>query len=39
MKVEFHSIGKMSDERLQFAAVCAAYKGKWLFVRHEERNR
>lgn len=38
MKVEFYPIGKICDERLLFVATCAAYKGKWLFVRHRERN-
>lgn len=38
MKTEFYSIGGINDEQFDFAVICAAYKGKWLFVRHRDRN-
>jgi 8-oxo-dGTP diphosphatase len=38
MKTEFYGLGGINNERLDFAVICAAYKGKWIFVRHRDRN-
>ncbi|NLX77135.1 MAG: NUDIX domain-containing protein [Clostridiaceae bacterium] len=38
MIVRFYSLGEVSDERLYFAVICTSYKGKWVFVRHKNRD-
>ncbi|MBE6064991.1 GNAT family N-acetyltransferase [Clostridium cochlearium] len=38
MKIKFYSLGEISGERFDFAVICAVYKGKWIFVRHKDRN-
>lgn len=38
MKIDFYSLGEISNEKFNFAVICAAYKGKWIFVRHKDRN-
>ena len=37
MEVKFYKLGEISDEKYKFAVVSAAYKGKWIFVRHKDR--
>lgn len=38
MKVKYYTIKEISSKRLLYAVICAAYKGKWIFVRHRDRN-
>ena len=38
MRVQFYDIGIVNEEDLKFAVISAMYKGKWVFVRHKERN-
>lgn len=38
IKVDFHKIGEVKDDLLEFAVIVAEYKGKWIYVRHRERN-
>ncbi|MED4019184.1 hypothetical protein [Sutcliffiella cohnii] len=38
MKIEFSNIGAVSDRELKFAVISAMYKGKWLYVKHKDRN-
>ena len=37
MEVKFYKLGEISDEKYKFAVVSAAYKGKWIIVRHKDR--
>mgnify|MGYP005836878225 CR=1 FL=1 len=37
MEIKFYNIGEIYHHQLQFAVICAAYKGKWIFVRHKDR--
>jgi 8-oxo-dGTP diphosphatase len=38
MEIEFYNIGSVNDKELKFAVISAFYEGKWLFVKHKERN-
>jgi 8-oxo-dGTP diphosphatase len=38
MKIEFSDIGAVSDRELKFAVISTMYKGKWLYVKHKDRN-
>jgi 8-oxo-dGTP diphosphatase len=38
MEIEFYNIGSVNDNELKFAVISAIYEGKWLFVKHKERN-
>lgn len=38
MEIKFYRIGEVSNSQFNFAVIFAAYKGKWIFVRHEGRN-
>lgn len=38
MEIEFYNSGEISNNQFEFAVICAAYKGKWIFVRHKDRN-
>lgn len=37
IKVNFHDLNTIEDDKLQFAVIMARYQGKWIFVRHKER--
>jgi len=37
IKVEFYKLDEVADERLKYAVIATAEKGKWIFVRHKER--
>ncbi len=37
MEVSFHSYENFPDERLTHAVIVARHRGKWIFVRHRER--
>lgn len=37
MEVNFHDLGSLNEELLGFVTIPAKYKGKWIFVRHKER--
>lgn len=38
MQIEFYPIDTIKDDELTFAVICAIYLGKWIYVRHKERN-
>ena len=38
IKTTLHLIGEVSDERLDFAVICARYRNQWVFVRHKQRS-
>ncbi|MFO1444051.1 NUDIX domain-containing protein [Bacillus sp. Bva_UNVM-123] len=38
MQIEFYPIGTIKEDELTFAVICAIYQGKWIYVRHKERN-
>lgn len=38
MRVEFSEIGQVEDKELKFAVISASFQGKWIFVKHKERN-
>lgn len=38
IRVDFCEIGKVKDDLLKFAVIVAEYKGKWIYVRHKERD-
>jgi 8-oxo-dGTP diphosphatase len=37
MEVNFHELGSLNEELLGFVTIPSKYKGKWIFVRHKER--
>lgn len=37
MEIRFYSLGAINNDQFDFAVISAAYKGKWIFVRHKER--
>lgn len=37
MKVEFLEIGQVKYKELKFAVISASFKGRWVFVRHKQR--
>jgi 8-oxo-dGTP pyrophosphatase MutT (NUDIX family) len=38
MKVDFLEIGKVEDKELEFAVICASFQGKWIYVKHKQRD-
>lgn len=38
MKVEFSKIGQVEDSELKFAVISASFQGKWIFVKHKQRD-
>ena len=38
MRVEFSDIGQVDDKELKFAVISASFQGKWLFVKHKQRD-
>lgn len=38
MKIEFHNLGLVNDTELKFAVISAVYQGKWLYVKHKDRD-
>lgn len=38
MKVDFSEIGQVDDKEIKFAVISAAYRNKWVFVKHKERD-
>ena len=38
MKIVFLEIGHINDNELKFAVISAFFKGKWIFVKHKQRN-
>lgn len=37
METKVYKLGEIDNSRFDFAVIHAAYKGKWIFVRHKER--
>lgn len=37
VEVDFYEVGKVRHELLEYAIIPAEYEGKWIFVRHKER--
>ncbi|MCY6372642.1 NUDIX hydrolase [Clostridium ganghwense] len=38
LKVNFHELGKIQDNKLLFAVIMAKYKEQWIFVKHKKRD-
>lgn len=38
MEIEFYESGSIDNEKLLYAIVVSRYNGKWVFVKHKERN-
>lgn len=38
MKIEFYNLGLVNDIELKFAVISAVYQGKWLYVKHKDRD-
>ncbi|MBU5438714.1 NUDIX domain-containing protein [Tissierella sp. MSJ-40] len=38
MEVKFYSIGEIDDKDLKFAVISAMFDGKWIFVKHKQRD-
>ncbi|WP_409274832.1 NUDIX hydrolase [Neobacillus sp. SCS-31] len=38
MKIEFYNLGSVNDKELKFAVISAIYQGKWLYVKHKNRD-
>ena len=36
MEIKFYNVGYTSNDKFHFAIICAAYKGKWIFVIHKD---
>lgn len=37
IKVRFYDLNAIEDDKLMFAVIMAEYNGKWIYVRHKER--
>jgi len=37
MKVNFHKLNSIGNEQLKYAVIAARHNGKWIFVKHKER--
>ncbi|WP_409068375.1 NUDIX hydrolase [Clostridium sp. FAM 1755] len=37
LNVKFYELNSVENNKLKFAVIMAKYKGKWIFVRHKER--
>lgn len=37
LNINFYELNSVEDKKLRFAVIMASYKGKWVFVRHKER--
>lgn len=38
MRVGFIEIGQVNEENLKYAVISASFKGKWIYVKHKERD-
>jgi 8-oxo-dGTP diphosphatase len=38
LKVNFHKLNTIEDNKLLFAVIMAKYNGQWVYVKHKERN-
>ncbi|MCM3126003.1 MULTISPECIES: NUDIX domain-containing protein [unclassified Mesobacillus] len=38
MKIEFYNLGLVNEIELKFAVISAVYQGKWLYVKHKDRD-
>lgn len=38
MEIKFFNKGTIADSQFEIAAICAAYKGKWIYVRNKDRS-
>lgn len=38
MRIDFFEIGIVNESELKYAVICAVYKDKWIYVRHQDRN-
>ncbi len=37
MKIEFYDVGSVADEKFKYVVLQARHEGKWVFVRHRDR--
>jgi 8-oxo-dGTP diphosphatase len=38
LKVNFHKLNTIEDNKLLFAIIMAKYNGRWIYVKHKKRN-
>ena len=38
MKIEFYNLGLVNDKEIKFAVISANFQGKWLYVKHKDRD-
>lgn len=38
MRVEFSEISQVEEKELKFAVISTSFEGKWVFVKHKQRN-
>jgi 8-oxo-dGTP diphosphatase len=38
MKVNFHELGSIEENQIKFVVIPSQYQGKWIFVKHKERD-
>ncbi len=38
LKINFYELNSVEDSKLKFAVIVSEYKGKWVFVRHKDRD-
>ncbi|WP_138207296.1 NUDIX hydrolase [Haloimpatiens lingqiaonensis] len=38
VKINFHQLGKVDNDKLLYAVIAARYNGQWIFVKHKERD-
>lgn len=38
MEIKFYNSGEINNSRFHFAVISSSYRGKWIFVRHKDRN-
>lgn len=38
MQIGFHELGSIEENKIKFVVIPSQYQGKWIFVRHKERN-
>lgn len=38
LEIKFYNLNGISEELLGIAVICAAYRGKWIFVKNKDRS-
>lgn len=38
MRINFYELGQVDEESMKFVVISSRYEGKWVFVRHKQRD-